>query len=241
MNKTHLWRALIAGSILAAPPLTLAWSPYPYGYGSGPWPPAGDFAVPGGVAATPTPSPATASSPPPAQSSQAGPSYPGPSFNPHEPSFGPGYGPDFAPGYGPDFAPGFGPDFGFQPPPMPDFPAPSFAAPDRPDFPRSTGPIRFNQRLTQEGYVLEIPLNGLRADEIQVDIDARSIRISRDTSAKESREDNFDNGRGYMRRFSYSSGRSSRRLPLPQDADASAMRREDSADMVRIIIPRRQG
>jgi len=82
---------------------------------------------------------------------------------------------------------------------------------------------------------------GIKAEEIQVDLDGRSIRLSRDASAKKSREETLDDGRGYMRSYSYSSGRSSRRIPLPQDADGGAMRREDSAEKVRVIIPRRQG
>jgi HSP20 family molecular chaperone IbpA len=81
----------------------------------------------------------------------------------------------------------------------------------------------------------------MKAEEIQVDVDGRSLRISRDTSAKMSREDNFDDGRGYMRSFSYSSGRSNRRIPLPSDADGAAMQRQDSPEQVRILIPRRKG
>lgn len=146
--------------------------------------------------------------------------------------------PDFPapPGY---MSPG---GYGFQPPPPPDFSAPpTMPGPDRGGQGRVGGPLRFNQSVTPEGYVLEIPLDGMKAEEIQVDVDGRSLRISRDTSAKMSREDNFDDGRGYMRSFSYSSGRSSRRIPLPPDADGAAMQRQDSPEQVRILIPRRKG
>ena len=146
----------------------------------------------------------------------------------------------------PDFPapPGFtGPGgYDFQPPPPPDFSAPpGLAAPERGMPGRLGGPLRYNQSITAEGYVLEIPLEGMKAEEIQVDVQGRSLRISRDTSTRTSREDNFDDGRGYQRSYSFSSGRTSRRLPLPPDADGAALQRQDSADQVRILIPRRQG
>lgn len=170
----------------------------------------------------------------------------------------PGYA---APGYGPapaappmrgylapppDFPapPGFtGPGgYDFQPPPPTDFSAPpGLAAPERGMPGRSGGALRLNQSVTAEGYVLEIPLEGMKAEEIQVDVQGRSLRITRDTSTRTSREDNFDDGRGYQRSYSFSSGRTSRRLPLPPDADGAALQRQDSADQVRILIPRRQG
>ena len=171
-------------------------------------------------------------------------------------SYGPGgYGPGgYGPGgYGPgDAGPGdigrggFGPGSGFQPPSPPDFSqAPGFGGSPGPGerlpLTRSTGPLRFNQTVTAEGYVLEIPLEGLKADQVRVDFDGRALRLSRQTSASQSRADSFDEGRGYQRSFSYSSGRSSRRIPLPPDADGAAMKREDQADKVVILIPRRQG
>ena len=167
----------------------------------------------------------------------------------------PGYA---APSYGP--APAAPPMRGYLAPP-PDFPAPpGFTGPGGYDFQPPPdfsvppgmsapklgvpshfgGPLRLNQSVTAEGYVLEIPLEGMKAEEIQVDVEGRSLRISRDTSAKTSREDRFDDGRGYQRSYSFSSGRTSRRLPLPPDADGAAMQRQDSADQVRILIPRRQ-
>lgn len=176
-----------------------------------------------------------------------------------------------APGYGPAAPPAQGyppPGQGYQPPvqgfppPLADYPAPpgftgpgGYGFPSPPDFPvppgmsapergmpgRPGGPLRFNQSVTAEGYVLEIPLEGMKAEEIQVDVEGRALRISRDTSAKTTREDSFDEGRGYQRSYSFSSGRTSRRISLPPDADGAAMQRQDSADQVRILIPRRQG
>ncbi|MGB4334002.1 MAG: Hsp20/alpha crystallin family protein [Chromatiaceae bacterium] len=123
---------------------------------------------------------------------------------------------------------------------LPDFPAPpSLSSPDRPGFPRAGGPLRFNQTVTAEGYILEIPLDGLKAEDIQVQIDGRALRLSRDTSTQKTREETLGDGQGYLRSFSFSSGRSSHRLPLPADAEVGAMRREDGADQVRIIVPRR--
>ena len=123
---------------------------------------------------------------------------------------------------------------------LPDFPAPpSLSSPDRPGFPRAGGPLRFKQTVTAEGYILEIPLDGLKAEDIQVQIDGRSLRLSRDTSTQKTREETLGNGQGYLRSYSFSSGHSSQRLPLPPDADGGALRREDGAELVRIIIPRR--
>ncbi len=123
---------------------------------------------------------------------------------------------------------------------LPDFPAPpTLSSPDRPGFPRAGGPLRFNQTVTAEGYILEIPLDGLKAEDIQVQIDGRSLRLSRDTSTQKTREETLGDGQGYLRSYSFSSGRSSHRLPLPPDAEGEAMRREDGAEQVRIIIPRR--
>lgn len=122
----------------------------------------------------------------------------------------------------------------------PDFPAPpNLASPERLGFPRAGGPLRYNQTVTAEGYILEIPLDGLKAEDIQVQIDGRALRLSRDTSTQKTREETLGDGQGYLRSYSFSSSRSSHRLPLPPDADGRAMRREDGAEQVRIIIPRR--
>lgn len=219
MTKIRNPLALLAGLALMAPALALAW-PSSH-YGSSPQAQARDGAMPAPIAAANPPS-------------NPAPAYPNGPMDPHAqamPYPGPGMN-----SYGNPYGPGFGPGYGFQPPAIPDFPAPpALSRPNR------SGPLRFNQTLTEEGYILEIPLNGMKAEEIQVDIDGRSIRLSRDTSTQKTREETFDDDRGYLRSYSFSSGRSSRRLPLPQDADGGAMRREDSAEEVRIIIPRRQG
>ncbi len=234
-------RPLFAGLALMGPALALAWPGSPYGYGpqydQGPMP-SGTWGAPAPAGNTP-PAMAPGYSEGLGQPGLPSAPFPAPGMNPYGPGFGqPPTLPDFP--EPPTFT---GPGgSGFQPPGMQRFPAPpSFSAPDRSGFARSYGRLRFTQSVTEEGYVLEIPLNGIKAEEIQVDLDGRSIRLSRDASAKKSREETLDDGRGYMRSYSYSSGRSSRRVPLPQDADGNAMRREDSAEKVRVIIPRRQG
>ncbi len=79
----------------------------------------------------------------------------------------------------------------------------------------------------------------MKAEDIQVEIKGNTLRLSRDISAQETREETLGDGQGYLRSYSFSSGRSSQRLPLPPDADGGAMRREENAERVRIIIPRR--
>ncbi len=235
-------RPLFAGLAFMGPALALAWPGSPYGYGpqyynQGPMP-YGSWGAP---APADNALPAMAPGYPESLGQSGLPTgpFPAPGMDPFSPGFGqPPAMPDF-----PEPRSFSGPGgSGFQPPGMQHFPAPpSFSAPDRSGFARSSGRLRFTQSVTEEGYVLEIPLEGIKAEEIQVDLDGRSIRLSRDASAKKSREETLDDGRGYMRSYSYSSGRSSRRIPLPQDADGGAMRREDSAEKVRVIIPRRQG
>ena len=142
--------------------------------------------------------------------------------------------------WAPPYPGGYGPPPPVQGGAFPDFPAPpNLAGPDRPGFPRAGGPLRFNQTVTAEGYVLEIPLDGLQAEDIQVQIEGRSLRLSRDTTTQKTREETLGDGQGYRRSYSFSSGHASQRLPLPPDADGGALRREDGAEQVRIIIPRR--
>lgn len=76
--------------------------------------------------------------------------------------------------------------------------------------------------------------------EVQVRSEGPWILVSKDNSLQQLQEERFDDGHGFMRRFSYSSGTATRRFALPRDADPAAMRREESEDAVRIVIPRRQ-
>lgn len=211
-------RVFLAGLVLLGPALALAQTPAAPGYGPA-TPPAQNYPLP-----TQGYSPTLPGYPLPMQG-----------YSPQMQCFPP------SPPYYPA-PPGFTGPGAYDFPSPPDFPVPpGMSAPERGMPGRFGEPLRFNQSVTAEGYVLEIPLEGMKAEEIQVDVEGRALRISRDTSAKTTREDSFDEGRGYQRSYSFSSGRASRRVGLPPDADGAAMQRQDSAEQVRILIPRRQG
>ncbi len=111
---------------------------------------------------------------------------------------------------------------------------------DRPmGGPRATG-LRMTQSATDDAYVLDIQLTGIRPDQVKVEVRGPWLLVTQETSAETSREETFGDGRGYSRSFSYSSGRTSRRLPIPRDADPAALQRQDTADAVQIRIPRIQ-
>jgi HSP20 family molecular chaperone IbpA len=140
-------------------------------------------------------------------------------------SYGPGYGPR---------APFAGPE-GFGGPPR-GFPGRGYGygygyGGDRPG-------IQVSRRTSEDAYVLDIQLRGMRPDEVQVRTQGRWITIDRVGSAQEVRQEQFDDGRGYAHSYSYSSGTATRRMTLPPDADASAMQREDGESSIRIRFPR---
>jgi HSP20 family molecular chaperone IbpA len=94
--------------------------------------------------------------------------------------------------------------------------------------------------MTEDAYLIDIPLHGASADQLQIDAEGNWLRITRDSSRQETREDSFDDGRGFARRYSFSSGRTSRRVGLPMDADLDAMTREETESGLRLRIPRRR-
>ena len=99
-------------------------------------------------------------------------------------------------------------------------------------------PLRISRQVTPDAYLLRItPGDGKTAD-VQVTPRGRVLEISRATGSETTEERSFDDGRGYMKSFSYSSGSTSRRIPVPPDADLSAMTREESDGTVLIRIPR---
>lgn len=104
---------------------------------------------------------------------------------------------------------------------------------------RPTG-LRVSQTMTDEAYVLEIPLDGQAPESIQIEPRGHGLLIRRDSSTQRTEERTYNSGRGYSRRYSYSGGRQSRRLSVPGDANLAALSREDSAEQVRVLIPRRQ-
>jgi HSP20 family molecular chaperone IbpA len=87
--------------------------------------------------------------------------------------------------------------------------------------------------------VIDIPVNGNRPEDIQVEVRGDWILLKSDRSRQETREDSFDQGRGYARSYSFSSGVASRRFMLPPDADVGALTREEVDGTLRIRIPRR--
>jgi HSP20 family molecular chaperone IbpA len=138
------------------------------------------------------------------------------------PPFGPGYG---GPGYG---GPGYGgPGYGRRG---------YGGGGDR----GPSGPLQISRQATEDAYIIEIPLGGLRPDEIQVTNEGNWISIGKKQSEQEVREDTFDQGRGFARSYSFSSGSASRRFSLPPDADMQAMTREESEEILRIVIPRKR-
>lgn len=106
---------------------------------------------------------------------------------------------------------------------------------------RSFGPppgFRISRATSEDAYTVTIYLEGVTPEEIQVEARGQWIRVSRDSSAQSVQEDSFDDGRGFMRSFSYSTGTSSRRLSVPRDGDLTAMSRDDGEKSIRIRIPR---
>lgn len=168
-----------------------------------------------------------------------------------------GYGP-----YDPGYRGGYGGQSGYPPgaqapqaadsdaasdtapiaPLYPDFgpgPGPSWAYPGSgvPSFGRPPG-FRISRATSNDAYSLTIHLHGMSPEEVQVRAQGQSLVISRERTEQQIQKDSFDDGRGFMRSFSYSSGTSSRRLTVPRDADLSAMSREDGEESIHIRIPR---
>jgi HSP20 family molecular chaperone IbpA len=100
------------------------------------------------------------------------------------------------------------------------------------------GSMRIEQSATDEAYLLDIRLSGVKPTEVKIEARGPWILVTRDTSAQASEEETFSDGRGYRRSFSYSSGRANRRFNVPRDGDTTAMQRQDTEDAIRIAIPR---
>jgi len=215
----------IVAIAVALPSLAAAWTPYGYGPGSRP-----QYPLEGEPAASGAPTSGTIEQPP---GSGATPPYPGRGPAYPSGSFYPGFRTDFP---SEPYGGSFGPPPGFPPPGAP-FGRPG---PDQPGFGTPSAPPPISRYATQDAYILEVPLiGGMKPEQVQIDTQGRWIIVSRDQSAQQAREETFDEGRGYMRSYSFSSGTGSRRFTLPPDADLAAMKREDGKDEVRIVIPRR--
>jgi len=189
------------------------------------------------------------------------------SHGPYGPGYRGGYPepPTGAGSYGPGLPPsidrsggytgGWSPHYGPEAPPVPygdtpqDALSPAPAAPgygSRPYSPDSGGrgfggPAGFRiwRETSDDAYLLTIVLDGMGPETVRIRIQGHWILLSRTHSIQQTRKDSFDDGRGSMRSFSYSSGTTNQRLAVPPDAILSAMSREDSTDSIRLRIPRR--
>jgi HSP20 family molecular chaperone IbpA len=107
-------------------------------------------------------------------------------------------------------------------------------------YPGSQAPLQISRRSTEDAYIIEIQLTGMTPEELQISTQGNWISIGKDQSRQEIKEDTFDQGRGFARSYSFSTGSASRRFSLPPDADVAAMTREESEGVVRVVIPRRR-
>lgn len=131
--------------------------------------------------------------------------------------------------------------YGAQQPAYPPYGAgPGFPGMGRPGYGGPPGRLQISRRATEDSYIIEVQLNGMKPEEVQVSTRGNWISVGRDQSRHEVREDNFDQGRGYSRSYSFSSGSASRRFSVPGDADLEAMTQEESEGVLRIFIPRRR-
>jgi len=100
------------------------------------------------------------------------------------------------------------------------------------------GGMRIEQGATDDAYLLDIQLSGVKPAEVKVEARGPWVLVTRDTSAENNLEETYSDGRGYRRSFRYSSGRMTRRFNVPRDGDTAAMQRRDTDDAIRITIPR---
>jgi hypothetical protein len=98
--------------------------------------------------------------------------------------------------------------------------------------------MRIRQSATEQAYLLDIQLSGVKPADVKVEARGPWILVTRDASSQATNQETFSDGRGYRRSFSYSSGRASRRFNVPRDGDTAALQRQDSEDAIRIAVPR---
>jgi HSP20 family molecular chaperone IbpA len=115
--------------------------------------------------------------------------------------------------------------------------APKMATSERPDSFAFAG-MRLTRHHDDDTYRLDIQLNGLDPAQVEVIPAGHALAIIATRSAQTEREERFADGRGFQRSYSWSSGHSTKRLPVPPDADLAALRREDGDGEIHILIPR---
>lgn len=131
--------------------------------------------------------------------------------------------PDYGayPGYGPYARPFQGP--------------PGFGRRD----PSGPAGFRLSRAATDDAYTLTIELDGMDPATVQVHTQGNRLILRRTHTTQQTQKNDFGDGRGFARGFSYSSGTVSRSLWIPKDGIPSAMSREDGEDSIRLRIPRR--
>ncbi len=92
--------------------------------------------------------------------------------------------------------------------------------------------------VTGETYILDIRLHHLRPEQVQVEVKPPWLIIRTDHRQAEQQASGFPEGWRFVRR--YRAAQQMRRVTLPPDADADALRREDRASYIRIQVPRRR-
>lgn len=143
-----------------------------------------------------------------------------------------GYGPGLSP---PEMGSSTGP-YGYGPPSW-DNAGPYGYSPGMRAGPREG--LRIIRDADANAYYILISTGDVAPQAVQVRIEGRWLLVGIDRSRQDSVQQSFDEGRGYQRSFSYSTGQTNRRLTVPQDADTAGMRREDGDREVRITLPRR--
>ncbi|MBK5969876.1 hypothetical protein CCR91_14165 [Thiorhodovibrio winogradskyi] len=94
--------------------------------------------------------------------------------------------------------------------------------------------------ITDQGYRLTIRLApDQKAADIQIEPRGRGLLISSKRERVSRSEQHSQDGAGYRRSFSFSSGGFQRRIGVPPDADLSAMTRSNDENAVVLILPRR--
>lgn len=124
---------------------------------------------------------------------------------------------------------GYGPSFGAPPP---------WASP--PWTMRARG-MRVERSSDQDHYYVILHLSGIEPQGVTVTpIAGRWLRINTQKRYAAHYEDIASNRTARHQGFSYRSSDMSRRIGLPQDADVSALQRENGKAQVKMTIPRQR-
>lgn len=101
-----------------------------------------------------------------------------------------------------------------------------------------SGRLGVSVETTDDAYLVSVETGGTNPDEFQVNTVGRGLTISRDSFSQTEQEDTPSEGQSFRRSFSFSRGSSTRRIPMPADADLAQMSRENTADSIQLRIPR---